>query len=104
MIQEMTYTLGHSVDGYSDDDFVLEILALGMTIEWLQPQIDSVNYTLSMVGGKEEKTQKVIALELNISQAYVSKLEKDCLFKIKKYIQEEDLKNGVLGKNQYFNY
>ena len=56
------------------------------------------------IGGKEEKTQKVIALELNISQAYVSKLEKDCLFKIKKYIQEEDLKNGVLGKNQYFNY
>lgn len=56
------------------------------------------------IGGKEEKTQKVIATELNISQAYVSKLEKDCLLKIRKYIQEEDLKNGVLGKNQYFNY
>lgn len=56
------------------------------------------------LGGKEEKTQKVIALELNISQAYVSKLEKDCLFKIKTYIQEEDLRNGVLGRNQYFNY
>lgn len=56
------------------------------------------------IGGKEEKTQKVIAVELNISQAYVSKLEKDCLLKIKKYIQEEDLKNGVLGRNQYFNY
>ena len=56
------------------------------------------------IGGKEEKTQKTIALELNISQAYVSKLEKDCLLKIRKYIQEEDLKNGVLGKNQYFNY
>lgn len=56
------------------------------------------------IGGKEEKTQKTIATELDISQAYVSKLEKDCLLKIKKYIQEEDLKNGVLGKNQYFNY
>lgn len=56
------------------------------------------------IGGKEEKTQKAIATELDISQAYVSKLEKDCLLKIKKYIQEEDLKNGVLGKNQYFNY
>lgn len=56
------------------------------------------------IAGKEEKTQKVIAVELNISQAYVSKLEKDCLYKIKKYIQQEDLKNGVLGRNQYFNY
>lgn len=56
------------------------------------------------INGKEEKTQKVIAVELNISQAYVSKLEKDCLKKIKKYIQREDLKNGVLGRNQYFNY
>ena len=54
--------------------------------------------------GKEEKTQKAIAAELDISQAYVSKLEKDCLTKMKKYIQEEDLKNGVLGKNEYFNY
>lgn len=56
------------------------------------------------LGGVEEKTQKTIAQELGISQAYVSKLEKDCLIKIKKYIQEEDLKNGVLGKNSYYNY
>lgn len=56
------------------------------------------------LGGVEEKTQKTIAQELGISQAYVSKLEKDCLVKIKKYIQEEDLKNGVLGKNSYYNY
>ena len=56
------------------------------------------------INGYPEKTQKVIANELGISQAYVSKLEKDCLLKIKKYMQEEDLKNGVLGKNSYFNY
>lgn len=56
------------------------------------------------IGGVPEKTQKHIAEELGISQAYVSKLEKDCLSKIKKYIQEEDLKNGVLGKNSYYNY
>ena len=56
------------------------------------------------LGGAEEKTQKTIAYELGISQAYVSKLEKDCLDKIKKYIQEEDLKNGVLGKNSYYSY
>lgn len=54
-IQEMTFTLNNSVDEDSDTDFVLEILALGMAIEWLQPQVDSVIHTSVMIGGKEEK-------------------------------------------------
>ena len=54
-IQEMTFALNNSVDEESDKDFVLEILSLGMAIEWLQPQVDSVKYTIQMVGGKEEK-------------------------------------------------
>ena len=54
-IQEMTFTLNNSVDEESDTDFVLEILSLGMAIEWLQPQVDSVIHTSVMIGGKEEK-------------------------------------------------
>jgi len=54
-IQEMTFTLNHSVDKYADEDFVLEVLTLGMVIEWLQPQVDSLKYVVQMVGGKEEK-------------------------------------------------
>ena len=54
-IQEMTFTLNNSVDEESDKDFVLEILSLGMAIEWLQPQIDSIIHTSVMIGGKEEK-------------------------------------------------
>lgn len=54
-IQEITFTLNHSVDEYSDMDFVLEVLTLGMIIEWLQPQVDSVIHTSVMIGGKEEK-------------------------------------------------
>ena len=54
-IQEMTFTLNNSVDEDSDTDFVLEILSLGMAIEWLQPQVDSVIHTSVMIGGKEEK-------------------------------------------------
>ena len=54
-IQEMTFTLNNSVDEESDKDFVLEILSLGMTIEWLQPQVDSIMHTSVMIGGKEEK-------------------------------------------------
>lgn len=54
-IQEMEFTLNNSVDEASDKDFVCDILILGMTIEWLQPQVDSVLHTSVMIGGKEEK-------------------------------------------------
>ena len=54
-IQEMTFTLNNSVDEYADEDFVIEVLTLGMTIEWLQPQVDSRIYTAEAIGGKEEK-------------------------------------------------
>ena len=54
-IQELSFTLNHSVDEYADEDFVLEVLVLGMTIEWLHPQVDSILHTSTMIGGKEEK-------------------------------------------------
>lgn len=54
-IQQMEFTLNNSVDETSDVDFVAGILVLGMTIEWLQPQVDSIIHTSVMIGGKEEK-------------------------------------------------
>lgn len=54
-LQEIQFELNSSVDEYSDKDFVLEILTLGMVIEWLQPQVDSIIHTSVMIGGKEEK-------------------------------------------------
>ena len=54
-IQEIEYQLNNSVDEASDDDFVIELLTIGMTIEWLTPRVDSVLYTAPMIGGKEEK-------------------------------------------------
>ena len=54
-IQVIQYTLNHPVDEYSDDNFVTELLTLGMIIEWLQPQVDSILHTSVMIGGKEEK-------------------------------------------------
>lgn len=54
-IQQMDFELNNSVDEYSDMDFVAGILVLGMTIEWLQPQVDSIIHTSVMIGGKEEK-------------------------------------------------
>lgn len=54
-IQDITYQLNHSVDEFSDEEFVVEVLTIGIVIEWLQPRVDSVLYTAPMIGGKEEK-------------------------------------------------
>lgn len=54
-IQEINFELNNSVDEDSDLDFVCKIFVLGMVIEWLSPRIDSLEYTLQFVGGKEEK-------------------------------------------------
>lgn len=96
--EESTKALDEMVISKDVDALVLESLSVLNETEKI---ITIYRFGL---GGVEEKTQKTIAQELGISQAYVSKLEKDCLVKIKKYIQEEDLKNGVLGKNSYYNY
>lgn len=37
------------------DDLEIELLALGMVLEWLRPQINSVALTSQFIGGKEEK-------------------------------------------------
>ena len=54
-IQQLDFTLNNSVDETADMNFVVGILVLGMTIEWLQPQVDSIMHTSVTIGGKEEK-------------------------------------------------
>lgn len=55
-IQTITFALKNSVNDISDIEFVVKLFAMGMGIEWLKPQIDSLDFTLRMVGGKEEKS------------------------------------------------
>lgn len=54
-LQELQFTLNNSVDEESDEDFVLEILSLGMTIEWLQPQVDSLGHIVDIFSTSKEK-------------------------------------------------
>lgn len=55
-IQQLEFELKNSVDDFSDKEFVLKILSLGMAIQWYRPKVDSLNYTMMMIGGKEEKS------------------------------------------------
>lgn len=54
-IQKLTYVLKETVDDESDREFVIELFTLGIIIEWLKPQVDSILHTAPMIGGKEEK-------------------------------------------------
>ncbi len=54
-VQILTFELKNPIDDFSDEEFVVDLLSLGMTIEWLQPKVDSVVNTAPMIGGKEEK-------------------------------------------------
>ena len=91
-IQEMTFTLNNSVDEESDKDFVLEILSLGMGIEWLQPQVDSVIHTSVMIGGKEEKklldNHKNMIDRLDSMKKEQNKMIRDYGYMYNSYIKE----------------
>ena len=91
-IQEITFTLNNSVDEESDTDFVLEILSLGMAIEWLQPQVDSVIHTSVMIGGKEEKklldNHKNMIERLDSMKKEQNKMIRDYGYMYNSYIKE----------------
>lgn len=55
-IQVMTYDLRNAAKiSVINDEYVTELLALGMVISWLRPQVESFEYTSMTLGGKEEK-------------------------------------------------
>lgn len=54
-IQRMEFALRNSENDFSDKEFVCNLLILGMTIEWLQPQVDAVIYTAAFIGSTQEK-------------------------------------------------
>lgn len=54
-IQELSFEMKYTLDSYSDTEFVIEILALGMVVAWLEPKINSINNISQMFGSKDEK-------------------------------------------------
>ena len=54
-ILEIVYEMKYSVDEFSDDEFITEILTFGVVIAWLEPKINSINNIAQMFGSKEEK-------------------------------------------------
>lgn len=54
-VQRMEFVLNHPVSDGVDIRFVVRLLSLGMEIEWLQPQVDSILYSALFIGSTQEK-------------------------------------------------
>lgn len=54
-VQRVDFTLKYPVDDASDADFVINVFALGMAIEWLEPRVKNVLYTQAFIGSDKEK-------------------------------------------------
>ena len=82
-IEEIEYELREPLDEDSDKDFVEEVLALGMTVEWCNPKYQSTLLTSQMFSNSEQKyySQAAHLAEikelLNKSQTDLRKLIRD---------------------------
>lgn len=54
-LEEIEYEMMESLDDVSDQDFVEEILAVGMMISWISPQYHSVLNTNQLFSNSEQK-------------------------------------------------
>lgn len=54
-VQMITLDMEFKTDDESDSDFIIDVLALGMIVEWLRPQVNNKLITMQMFGGKEQK-------------------------------------------------
>lgn len=51
----LEFEMDYPIDDDEDYDFTLEVISRGMVIEWLEPQVASVDLVKQMFGGKEQK-------------------------------------------------
>lgn len=57
--EEITWVLNNTITGSNSDieeEYVIELLTLAMTIEWLRPKVEDITYIGMAIGGKEEKS------------------------------------------------
>lgn len=54
-IQEVSYELVNSIDENYDKEFVENMFANGMVVQWLEPKVNSDDEVLQFFGGKEQK-------------------------------------------------
>ena len=91
---ELSFELRMSVNEYSDCEFIKDVLARGMVIAWLEPQVKNVLLTKQMFGGKEERffaqanQLKELQTLLTDAKTELNKLLRDYGYLNNSYIKE----------------
>lgn len=67
-VMELEYVLKHISTSDEDEDFIIETLALGMVIEWLEPQLNSKLLTEQFVSSSKESRFFAQSNQLNAIQ------------------------------------
>lgn len=55
VLGDIDFELRNVVDDFSDSEYVIDILAYGIVVGWLEPKVLSTTNLQQMYGGKEEK-------------------------------------------------
>lgn len=75
-VMRLTYELKRPVEEGEDEDFVIELLVIGLLIEWLSPKVQSMTNIMQMYGSKEEKWYSQ-AQHLSTLQSLLLSLKKE---------------------------
>lgn len=95
LLQEMNFEMKYSTDDDFDKEFIMDIIGIGMVIEWITPKINSLNNIVQVFGSKEEKfySQSNHLNELrNLKKSLIN--EQQSIIKERGYIW-----NSYLGEN-----
>lgn len=84
-LEDILGTEGDIVTKPLEDEYDKEVLK--KELEKLEPRDKEIMYLRYGLGGKEELTQKEVAKKLNISQSYISRIEKKVIKKLKSIIK-----------------
>ena len=71
-IQQIEFEMQYPVSDFADKEYVIGLFTLGMTIEWLKPQVDSAKFTARALGTKEEKN---ILYDASHIEEYICKVD-----------------------------
>lgn len=93
-VQRMEFVLNHPVSDGVDIRFVVRLLSLGMEIEWLQPQVDSILYSAPIIVSAQEKKildgHSNMINRLNSLKLQFSKMIRDHGYVHNSYLEQED--------------
>ena len=93
-IEEIEYELRNSLDEDSDKDFVEEVLALGMVVEWLSPRYHSTLLTSQLVTNSEQRFYAQ-STQMNELKSMFEKAQTDLRKLIRDYGYSLSVINGV---------